>query len=140
MNHLDRMRAKQQQLPAGTVAPAVRPKKLKRPAVTPAPAVEVPAPTSEPVAPAACAPASPPPQANKKKFQTNERLPDGSKFEVRYDATEVRWSGTLTIPDERGPRVFRGNWRALFGLLIHLDCQYRACLKRQVDKEAGHAE
>src|SRR5262245_18640697 len=30
------------------------------------------------------------------------RLPDGSRFEVSYDAANERWSGTLTVPTTGG--------------------------------------
>ena len=55
---------------------------------------------------------------------TSGRLPDGSKFEVVYDAGKVKWSGTLTI----GSQVFTNSGGALFTLLNKLDQQYRQTL------------
>jgi hypothetical protein len=49
------------------------------------------------------------------------RLPDGAKFEVAYDASWTRWTGTLTI----GERVFTGSGGGVFKLLNRLDQQYR---------------
>ena len=53
------------------------------------------------------------------------RLPDGSRYEVRYDATRQEWSGTLTVP----PLTFEGAGSGLFALLAQLDSQYRATLE-----------
>jgi len=58
------------------------------------------------------------------------RLPDGSQFEVRYDATKEQWTGTLTIPSPEGvPALFTGSCSGLFRLLGNLDKLYRATLK-----------
>jgi hypothetical protein len=55
------------------------------------------------------------------------RLPDGSQFEVRYDATKEQWSGSLTILTPEGaPITFTGLGSGLFPLLASLDRQYRA--------------
>lgn len=51
-----------------------------------------------------------------------ERLPDGAKFEVVYDAGATQWSGTLTI----GEQVFTDSAGGVFKLLHRLDQQYRA--------------
>ncbi len=57
------------------------------------------------------------------------RLPDGSRFEVQYDAGKEQWNGTLTVPTEGGSTVaFTGSRSALFPLLSSLDEQYRATL------------
>ncbi len=57
------------------------------------------------------------------------RLPDGSRFEVQYDAAKGQWSGTLTVPNAGGASaVFTGARSALFQLLASLDEQYRASL------------
>ena len=53
-----------------------------------------------------------------------ERLPDGAKFEVVYDATRTQWTGTLTI----GENVFTGSAGGVFKLLNRLDRQYRESL------------
>ena len=58
------------------------------------------------------------------------RLPDGSRFEVSYDAATERWTGTLTVPTPDGaPATFSRSGSGLFRLLIGLDSQYRATLK-----------
>jgi len=61
--------------------------------------------------------------------KTPGRLPDGSQFEVRYDAAKEQWSGTLTVPTPQGaPLTFTGSGSGLFPLLSSLDKQYRAAL------------
>ena len=58
------------------------------------------------------------------------RLPDGSRFEVGYDAAKELWTGSLTVPTPGGaPATFSGSGSALFRLLTSLDQQYRATLK-----------
>jgi len=58
------------------------------------------------------------------------RLPDGSRFEVSYDAAKQRWSGSLTVTIPEGePSTFTGSASGLFPLLTSLDRQYRATLK-----------
>lgn len=52
------------------------------------------------------------------------RLPDGSCFEVRYDAGAQSWSGTLTV----GPSRFTATAGGVFRLLSLLDRQYRDSL------------
>ena len=62
------------------------------------------------------------------------RLPDGSRYEVKYDAASRAWSGTLTVPTPGGPPVtIEGAMSGLFPLLAHLDSQYRAALGRAGD-------
>jgi hypothetical protein len=57
------------------------------------------------------------------------RLPDGSRFEVVYDATKQQWNGTLIIQGADGtPATFTGSGSGLFPLLSALDAQYRASL------------
>ncbi len=57
------------------------------------------------------------------------RLPDGSRFEIQYDAAKQQWSGTLTVPTEGGsPVAITGSRSGLFPLLASLDEQYRATL------------
>ena len=57
------------------------------------------------------------------------RLPDGSRFEVSYDAAKEQWSGILTVPTPGGASAtFRGSGSGLFPLLTSLDRQYRATL------------
>jgi hypothetical protein len=62
-----------------------------------------------------------------------ERLPDGSRFEVVYDATRAQWAGTLTI----GGTVFSSSASALFTLLTRLDRQYRQSLGPAATGDAG---
>jgi hypothetical protein len=53
------------------------------------------------------------------------RLPDGSRYDVAYDATAQAWSGTLTIP---GREAFTASASGVFTLLSKLDGLYRATL------------
>ncbi len=58
------------------------------------------------------------------------RLPDGSRFEVQYDAASAVWNGTLSIPTPGGTATtFTESRSSLFKLLASLDDQYRATLK-----------
>jgi len=58
------------------------------------------------------------------------RLPDGSRFEVSYDAAKQQWSGTLTVATPGGePAIFSGSGSGLFPLLARLDKEYCATLK-----------
>ncbi len=74
----------------------------------------------------------PPPGTKKRKpltrynEQKQERLPDGSVFQVRYDAVAVMWSGALIIKTETGEEVFESDASGVFKLLSRLDGQYRA--------------
>jgi hypothetical protein len=68
-----------------------------------------------------------PPAAPERKKPTQPppgRLPDGSCFEVRFDAAAGTWSGTLTI----GSAKFTGTSSGVFRLLSLLDQQYRESL------------
>jgi hypothetical protein len=70
-----------------------------------------------------------PPRPDKDRRPQPGRLPDGSRFEVRYDAEKEQWSGTLTVPSPEGaPATFTGSGSGLFPLLTSLDRQYRATL------------
>jgi hypothetical protein len=63
------------------------------------------------------------------KGQPPARLPDGSRFEVQYDAAKEQWSGTLTVPRPgQAAATFTGSRSSLFKLLTTLDEQYRATL------------
>jgi hypothetical protein len=66
------------------------------------------------------------------KARTNKqllgRLPDGSRFEVVYDAGTESWSGTLTVVVHGEPTVFTGQHTGVFRLLQALDQQYRDTL------------
>jgi hypothetical protein len=67
------------------------------------------------------------------------RLPDGSRFEVQYDADKQQWSGTLTVPtatDGGEAAKFTGSGSGLFPLLSSLDRQYRATLPPSPEAEA----
>jgi hypothetical protein len=58
------------------------------------------------------------------------RLPDGSRFEVQYDAANAQWTGTLSVPTAGAkPASFTGSRSSLFKLLAILDDQYRATLQ-----------
>jgi hypothetical protein len=80
---------------------------------------------------AAAAQAAPPPKLHIKP--PSGRLPDGSKFELAYDASETRWNGTLTTEE----KVFTGSAGNLFKLLNRLDQQYRQSLGRDAGQEPG---
>ena len=122
-NHLERMRAKQRQFPAETVVPAERPKKLERVPDLAATAADEPALEPSTVVETR-------PRRGKRKQPHHERLPDGSRFDVQFDASAGMWSGKLIVPGIC-PQEFQGRWRTLFGLLSRLDRQYRCSLKGQ---------
>lgn len=63
-------------------------------------------------------------QGKKPAGEAPERLPNGAKFEVVYDASQTRWTGTLTI----GEKVFTDSAGGVFKLLNRLDRQYRLSL------------
>ncbi len=63
-------------------------------------------------------------QRKKPAGEAPERLPNGAKFEVVYDASQTRWAGTLTI----GEKVFTDSAGGVFKLLNRLDRQYRQSL------------
>jgi hypothetical protein len=74
--------------------------------------------------------AAQPPRKGKTDRRQPGRLPDGSRFEVCYDAAMEQWSGSLTVPTSDGPpATFSGTGSGLFPLLSSLDRQYRATLK-----------
>jgi hypothetical protein len=52
-----------------------------------------------------------------------QRLPDGSRFNVVWDFAAVLWRGTLTLTDGT---VFEGEASGVFRLLKNLDAMYRA--------------
>src|SRR5205823_1696345 len=70
-----------------------------------------------------------------------QRLPDGARFNVVYDAAKQEWSGTLTI----GADVFTASASGVFKLLTHLDRLYHDQVQpsaqeepaTSVDPEAG---
>jgi hypothetical protein len=64
---------------------------------------------------------------------STERLPDGAKFDVVYDANRTQWTGTLTI----GKKVFTGSAGGVFKLLSRLDQQYRESLPPALPKNPG---
>ena len=60
------------------------------------------------------------------------RLPDGARFDVKYDATSQTWFGTLRIPGQTilsEANYFGGQAKGVFRLLEDLDTQYRNHLK-----------
>ena len=67
------------------------------------------------------------PRLGKARRPQPGRLPDGSQFEVRYDAAKEQWSGSLTVPNPEGAlATFTASGSGLFPLLTSLDKQYRA--------------
>jgi|SRR5580700_284254 hypothetical protein len=74
--------------------------------------------------------------------QTHQRLPDGSRFDVKYNAADTTWSGMLTVPssdiDEyrQGKLLtFIGTEQSLSKLNHRLDAMYRAWLVENAPKE-----
>jgi hypothetical protein len=63
------------------------------------------------------------------------RLPDGSTFQVRYDASTETWSGTLAV----GEATFTASASGVFKLLEKLDRLYRVTLPEQPAGEAAGA-
>lgn len=63
----------------------------------------------------------------RKQKKIRERLPDRSAFHVEYDATTVRWRGTLNTLVNGKPEVFSAEASAVFQLLRKLDNAYRRC-------------
>ncbi len=61
------------------------------------------------------------------------RLPDGSRFDVAYDAAAERWAGTLAVPAAAAaePAVFSASASGVFQLLRALDRAYRDSLPAQ---------
>jgi hypothetical protein len=68
--------------------------------------------------------ANAPPEQPKKKEkvpQVERRLPNGSTFNVTFDAAKMEWSGKLTIPEQG---EFTAVASGVFRLLERLDRQY----------------
>lgn len=63
------------------------------------------------------------PAARDAATDTKGRLPDGSEFNVRYDAATMTWTGTLTIAPEQ---TFTASASGVFKRLAKLDDAYRA--------------
>jgi hypothetical protein len=68
--------------------------------------------------------------AKRSRGAPRERLPDGARFEVVYDASRTQWRGTLTV----GAAVFEGTAGGIFKLLGRLDKQYRNSLSGEGSK------
>ncbi len=75
-----------------------------------------------------------------KHFEKHGRLPDGSKFEVAYDAEQTMWRGSLSvpIPDDPSKRLvgFNGSDSGLFRLEQNLDAAWREWKATQTKEEA----
>lgn len=58
---------------------------------------------------------------------TRGRLPDGSRFDVQWDAVKEHWTGTLVVPGDLTPcgTIFSARARGVFPLLAKLDKLYR---------------
>ncbi len=63
--------------------------------------------------------------AKAKKSERKSRLPNGSVFNVEYDAVAVRWKGSLTTSIDGETETFAGEATAVFQLLRKLDHAYR---------------
>jgi hypothetical protein len=53
-----------------------------------------------------------------------KRLPDGSSFQLAWDATSMQWTGTLVVPGD----CFTDRAGSVITLLRRLDRRYRASL------------
>lgn len=63
-----------------------------------------------------------------RKMEGPGRLPDGSAFDARWDATAGRWTGNLVVEapgTEAGCVTFSDYSTAIFKLLRNLDIKYR---------------
>lgn len=121
MNHIERMRAKQQRFAAPAAA---EPPKAERLVATVAP------------------PQSAQPKAGKKKKRKKKptaeerdaandqrgRLPGGSVYAKTYDAVTTTWTGTLNIP---GCPPFTAQASGSYTVEKLLDTQYREWVKAQ---------
>lgn len=65
------------------------------------------------------------------------RLPDGSSFDVKWDATAELWKGRLVMVLNGEAMQFYCEHNGVFALLSKLDNQYRAVLREREQKEAG---
>lgn len=71
------------------------------------------------------------PRKERPPAQTPSRLPNGSRYDVSFDAAKEAWSGTLTIPaatPAETPLLFSGSASAVVKLLSRLDAMYRVTL------------
>jgi hypothetical protein len=67
------------------------------------------------------------PKRQDKRLQKKGRLPHGSFFDVKWDATTMLWKGRLTMNIAPGSlQVFYGEHSGVFQLLHLLDDMYRA--------------
>jgi hypothetical protein len=60
-----------------------------------------------------------------KRQDVPQRLPNGARFDVTYDAKTETWSGTLTTTVNGEQVVLRGQKSGVFALLRALDTDYR---------------
>lgn len=65
------------------------------------------------------------------------RLPDGSSFDVKWDATAELWKGRLVMVLNGEAMQFYGEHSGVFALLSKLDNQYRAVVRSREQQEAG---
>lgn len=70
------------------------------------------------------------PEQRDQQVEKKGRLPDRSRFDVQWDATAKKWSGSLVIETATGPKVFSGKNSGVFLLLHKLDDQYREWVAR----------
>ncbi len=59
------------------------------------------------------------------------RLPDGSTFDLKYDATAERWTGRLVVMVNGDRQTFMVNARTAFTTLSRLDTFYRKFLSNK---------
>jgi hypothetical protein len=65
-------------------------------------------------------------EARRELERQRNRLPDGARFDVRYDATAIKWEGTLTVVVLDREVTLQDEAPTLFRLLRRLDLRYRA--------------
>jgi len=73
------------------------------------------------------------PKKEKPPANPSGRLPDGSRFDITWDAAKEQWSGTLAVP---GLASFTAAASGVFKLLQVLDGLYRAALAEEPDGDA----
>lgn len=69
-----------------------------------------------------------PRQSGTRDARHHGRLPDGSCFQVAYDAASETWSGSLTVPSDSDPSVYTDQADGVFGLLEKLHYQRKRIL------------
>ena len=74
-----------------------------------------------------------PAKVRDKQAAKRGRLPDGSSYICRYDATACLWTVTLAVTTAAGEQTFSHQFGALFQCLEKVDKMYRATLAEKGD-------